>query len=157
MLEQVETDEQRVQIAAIEAQRVPWREIGGWYAPWALAAVLVLVVFGALWMASASADDASYAIGLIGAVLSLAVLFWELDTVMKGRSLVLSSRVVVDDEVSLLVLIALLLIMALGGLILAADGTSVAANGVGYGLALFGVVFIFANLKHYFDAREQGP
>jgi hypothetical protein len=154
MLEQVETDEQRARAAAVEAQRVPWREIGRWYAPWALAVVLVLVFLGALWTASASTDEGGYAVGVIGAVLALGALLWELNTALNGRSLVLSSRVVVDDEVSLLVLIVLLVIMALGGLVLAADGTSVVDGGVGYGLALFGIVFIFVNLKHYFDVRE---
>ena len=60
----------------------------------------------------------------------------------------------VDDEVSLVVLTALLGILAVGGLILAARGPSPTAMGVGYGLGIFGIGFAFANLKHYFDRLE---
>jgi hypothetical protein len=64
--------------------------------------------------------------------------------------------VLVDDELSLIVLMVLLGVLALGGLMLAAHGPSPTANGVGYGLSIFGIVFAFANLKHYFDRLEAG-
>jgi hypothetical protein len=60
----------------------------------------------------------------------------------------------VEDEATLVVLIALLGVLALLGLILAARGPSPTASGVGYGLCIFSVVFAFANLKHYFDRLE---
>jgi hypothetical protein len=67
----------------------------------------------------------------------------------------LSLQVLVDDDISLVVLMVLLGILALLGLVLAARGPSPTANGVGYGLCIFGIVFAFANLKHYFDRLED--
>jgi hypothetical protein len=154
MVDGPETDEQRALIAEIASRRVPLREIGYWYAPWALATVLALICLAALWTASVATDDGGYAVGLIGAATALGALIWELQISMRGRPITLSSYVLVDDEVSLLVLIAILIALALGGLILAAGSESATARGVGYGLAFFGVVLIFLNLKHYFDVRE---
>jgi hypothetical protein len=57
--------------------------------------------------------------------------------------------------VSLVVLMVLLVVLAFVGLILAARGPSPTANGVGYGLVIFSIVFAFANLKHYFDRLES--
>ncbi len=125
-----------------------------WFAPWFVAAILVVVCLGALWCASSASDDLTYAIGLIGALLALIALIWE----GRRRALRRDRGFVASDvgrrRVSLVVLMVLLGVLALGGLMLAAHGPSPTANGVGYGLCIFGVVFAFANLKHYFDRLE---
>jgi hypothetical protein len=154
MLDHVENDEMRARIAEVEAQRIPVHEVLGWFTPWFIAAVLVLVCLGALWCASSARDDLTYVIGLIGALLALVALIWESIVALSGGIEDLSLQMLVDDDLSLIVLMTLLGILALGGLILAARGPSPTANGVGYGLAIFAVVFAFANLKHYFDRRE---
>jgi len=149
-----ENDALRARIAEVEAQRVPFAEVLSWFAPWFIAAILVLVCLGALWCASSATDDLTYAISLIGALLALTALIWEGRTALSGGIADLSLQMLVDDEVSLVVLTALLGILAVGGLILAARGPSPTAMGVGYGLGIFGVGFAFANLKHYFDRLE---
>jgi Kef-type K+ transport system membrane component KefB len=155
MLNQAENDEMRVRIAEVEAQRVPLTEVVSWLLPWLIAAILVVVCLGALWCASRASDDLTYSIGLIGALLALVALIWEGLAALSGRIGDLSLQVLVDDEVSLVVLMALLVVLALFGLILAARGPSPTASGVGYGLCIFSIVFAFANLKHYFDRLER--
>jgi len=154
MLDHVEDDEMRARIAEVEAHRVPVNEVLSWFAPWFIAAILVLVCFGALWCASSASDDLTYAIGLIGALLALVAVIWEGLAALSGGIGDFSLQVLVDDDLSLVVLMVLLGILALCGLILAAHGPSPTANGVGYGLCIFGIVFAFANLKHYFDRLE---
>ena len=155
MLDHVENDELRARIAEVEAQRIPFGEVLSWFTPWIAAAVLVGVCLGALWCASSASDGLTYAIGLIGALLALIALLWEASAALSGGIGNLSLQMLVDDDLSMIVLIVLLAILALGGLILAARGPSPAAIGVGYGLCIFGVVFAFANLKHYFDRIER--
>ncbi len=154
MLDHAENDEMRARIAEVEAHRIPVNEVMGWFAPWLVAAILVVVCLGALWCAASASDDLTYAIGLIGALLALIAVIWESAAALSGRIGDLSLQVLVDDDVSLVVLMVLLGVLALAGLMLAARGPSPAANGVGYGLCIFGIVFAFANLKHYFDQLE---
>lgn len=156
MLDHVENenDAMRARIAEVEAQRIPVHEVLGWFTPWFIAAILVLVCLGALWCASSASDNLTYAIGLMGALLALIALIWEGVAALSGTIEDWSLQTLVDDELSLVVLMALLVILALGGLILAARGPSPTANGVGYGLCIFAIVFAFANLKHYFDRLE---
>jgi hypothetical protein len=144
----------RVRIAAVEAQRIPMSEALGWFVPWVIAAILVIVCLGALWCASSADDDLTYAIGMIGALLALVALIWETVTALAGEIGQFSLRMVVDDELSLIVLMVLLGVLVLGGLMLAARGPSPTASGVGYGLCLFGIIFAFANIKHYFDRLD---
>jgi hypothetical protein len=154
LVETEEDDTLRARIAEVEAQRIPVTEVVSWFAPWLVAAILVLVCIGALWCASSASDDLTYTIGLFGALLALIALVWEGVAALSGGLGDFSLEMLVDDDVSLVVLMALLAILALGGLVLAARGPSPTATGVGYGLCIFGVVFAFANLKHYFDRRE---
>jgi hypothetical protein len=121
-----------------------------------IAAILVIVCLGALWCASSASDDLTYAIGMIGALLALVALIWEMGSALAGKIGNFSLQMVVDDEASLIVLLVLLGVLVLGGLMLAARGPSPTANGVGYGLCIFGIVFAFANIKHYFDRQESG-
>jgi hypothetical protein len=155
MLDRIETDEWRSRVAEVESHRVAASEVGRWFAPWILAGGLIVVCLSGLWCASAATDDGTYAIGLAAAVLALAALMWQLRVVLDGRTINLSERLLVDDQDSLAVLVALLGVMAVGGLVLAARGASPATSGAGYGLCLFAIVFAFANLKHYFDRREN--
>jgi hypothetical protein len=154
LVETEEDDTLRARIAEVEAQRIPVTEVLSWFAPWLVAAILVLVCIGALWCASSASDDLTYTIGLLGALLALIALVWEGVAALSGGLGDFSLEMLVDDDVSLVVLMALLAILALGGLVLAAREPSPTATGVGYGLCIFGVVFAFANLKHYFDRRE---
>ncbi|HEX4194829.1 MAG TPA: hypothetical protein VHY80_17105 [Stellaceae bacterium] len=149
-------DEMRARIAEVEANRIPMSEALGWFAPWAIVAMLVIVCLGALWCASSASDDLTYAIGMIGALLALIGLIWEVSSALSGKAGNFSFQMVVDDEASLIVLMLLLGVLVLGGLMLAARGPSPTANGVGYGLCIFGIVFAFANIKHYFDRQESG-
>src|ERR1700752_1458905 len=120
MLDQAENDEMRARIAEVEAQRVPLNEVVSWFVPWLIAAILVVVCLGALWCASRASDDLTYSIGLIGALLALVALIWEGLAALSGRIGDLSLQVLVDDEVSLVVLMTLLVVLALLGLVLAA-------------------------------------
>ena len=154
MLDNEEDDALRARIAEVEAQRIPAAEVLSWFAPWFIAAVLVLVCLGALWCASSASDDLTYTIGLIGALLAFVALIWEGIAALSGGLDDFSLQMLVDDDLSLVVLMVLFALLVVGGLILAARGPSPTANGVGYGLSIFSVVFAFANLKHYFDRRE---
>ena len=154
LVETEEDDTLRARIAEVEAQRIPVTEVLSWFAPWLVAAILVLVCIGALWCASSASDDLTYTIGLLGALLALVALVWEGVAALSGELGDLSLRMLVDDDLSLVVLMVVLGTLAVGGLVLAARGPSPTAMGVGYGLCIFGVVVAFANLKHYFDRRE---
>lgn len=156
MLDQPETDQARRRREEIEARRVPLGDVARWFAPWILAGILVVVIVAGLWCASSAVDDATYAIGIAAAALAFLALLWELVRALGpeggGGAFAIWS---IEDETSLGILIAVLAILAVGGLVLAATVDSAAANGAGYGLFAFGLVFIFANLKHYFDRRER--
>jgi hypothetical protein len=154
MLDHAEDDGMRARIAEVEANRIPMSEVLGWFSPWIVAAILVVVCLGALWCASSASDDLTYSIGMIGALLALVGLGWEVSAALSGGIGKLSLQMLVDDEMSLIVLMVLLGVLVIGGLMLAARGPSPMANGVGYGLCIFGIVFAFANIKHYFDRLE---
>jgi len=155
MLSDNESDDLRARIAEVEARRVPLNAVMGWFWPWIIGGVLALICIGGLWCAASAADDGTYAVGLAGAALALLALLWELHAAFTGNIDSAQSRLLVDDAEPLVVLIALLFAMALGGLILAARGETPATSGAGYGLCIFAIVFAFANLKHYFDRREN--
>lgn len=154
MLDEIENDDFRARVEEVESHRVALSEVARWFAPWILAGVLVLVFAGGLWCSSAATDDGTYAFGLLAALLALLALVWELGMALGPGLGNVASRLLVDDDTSLLILVALLVVLAVGGLVLAARSPSVAASGAGYGLFVFGLVFIFANLKHYFDRRD---
>lgn len=137
--------------AEVTAQRVALREIWRWIAPWILAAVLIIVFLLGLVGASGAADDGTYWIGLIAAVLALAVLIWLLRAALDGDEW---PSLFVEEPEPLIILIALLTILAVIGSVLAARGESVAVSGTGYALGAVSILLIFFNLKHYFDCRE---
>src|SRR5579875_1775616 len=151
MLDQPGTDERQSRLAEIEARRVPLGEVASWFAPWILAGILAVVLVAGLWCASSATDAGGYAVGLAAAALAFLALLWELATALGRGGSAAFAIWSVEDETSLVVLIVLLAILAVGGLVLAARSDGAAASGAGYGLLVFGLVFIFANLKHYFD------
>lgn len=154
MLDQIETDDLRVRMAEVEAQRVPLGEVARWFTPWALAGILVLIFIGGLWCAASAVDGGTYAVGLIGAALAFGAMIWEFSAALGGRPIVArGDGWLVEDETSVVILVALLVILAVVGLVLAARAASVAANGAGYGLCIVAIVFICLSLKHYFDRR----
>lgn len=154
MLDQPDTDQFRSRMKEVESRRVPLDEVARWFAPWVLAGVLVVVLFAGLWCASSAGDDATYAIGIVAAALAFLALLWELAAALGagGGAFAIWS---IEEATSLGILVAVLAVLAVGGLVLAASSDSAAANGAGYGLFVFGLAFIFANLKHYFDRRER--
>lgn len=156
MLDETNDNGLQARIAEVESRRVPLAEVARWFAPWVLAGGLMIVFLGGLWFASAAADPGTYAVGLAAAALALGALIWELVTALAGKlGSGKADRFLVEDETSLVVLVALLVALALGGLVLAARSAEVAASGAGYGLFFFAIVLICVNLKHYFDRRER--
>ena len=155
MLSDSESADLRARIAEVEARRVPVNTIVRWFWPWVVGGVLTLICLGGLWCAASAVDDGTYAVGLAAAALALLALIWELHTAFAGDINGALARLLVDNAELLVVLVALLAAMALGGLILAARGGTPATGGAGYGLCVFGIVVAFANLKYYFDRCES--
>jgi hypothetical protein len=134
--------------------RVAFDELWRWVAPWLAGAFLVLAALLGLFTASRAQTDGSYVIGFVTAGLALLMLAWRLKRALDGDRV--PASVLVDDATALVVVIALLAVLAVGGLLLAARSDEAVPEAVGYALFGFALVFIFANLKHYFDARERG-
>jgi hypothetical protein len=135
----------------VAAQRVPAREVARWVGPWLLAGVLVIVLVLGLVTASGAADSGTYWLGVVGAVLALVILLWQLDAALGGRPL---PSLLVDEPEPLVITIALLALLAMLGLVLAARSESSAVNASGYALFIASLLIGFANLKHYFDRQE---
>ena len=129
----------------------PSREIWGWVAPWLAGALLSMGALLGFLTSSGANDEATYIVGFVTAGLCLGALVWGMKAFIDGRRVAL----VVDREDSLLVLVALLAVLAIGGLFLAANfGGAVAAVGyAGFGV---GLATIAINLKHYFDRHDGG-
>lgn len=144
--------------AARRARRVPLRDIRTWIAPW-LAGVLLA---GVTLLGFFTADDAqnrdSYAAGLVTAGLGLVALIWLVKRAVDGPSSDQAPDFVVMRLDSLLLLIALLTAVGIGGLFLAAD-TRGATQPAGYALFVVCLAFIARNLKYHYDrtdARRSG-
>jgi hypothetical protein len=133
--------------------RVGFDELWRWLAPWLVGAFLALAALLGLFTASRAQTDGSYAIGFATAGLALLMLAWRLKRALDGDRA--PASVLVDDATALVVVIALLTALAVGGLLLAARSGEVVPEAVGYALFGFSLVFIFANLKHYFHRRER--
>jgi CDP-diglyceride synthetase len=133
--------------------RIPIGELWRWLAPWLLGAFLIGAALLGLLTASRAQDDATYLLGFITAGVALLMLVWRVKTAIEGGGAV--APVLVDDPAALVIAIGLLAALAVGGLLLAARSGAAAPEAVGYGLFGFCLVFIFANLKHYFDGRDR--
>lgn len=155
MLDRPEGDDLRARIAEVESRRIPFGEIARWFGPWVLAGALVAMLIAGLWFASDAVDDGAYAVGLAAAAFALAALVWEVGIAFGGGARRLSGTVFVEDDATIVILLALLAVLAVGGLVLAARTDSVATIAAGYGLCVAAILLAAANLKHYFDRREE--
>jgi hypothetical protein len=136
------------------AERVGLGEVWRWLAPWLLGGFLAAAVFLGFYAASRAQDDGTYILGFVTAGLAFLMLAWRVKLALDGRGSV--APVLVDDASALVIVIALLAVLAVGGLVLTARGGASVLEAVGYALFGFCLAFIFGNLKHYFDARERG-
>ncbi len=145
------TVEGRTDNSGIVASRVNWKDLCAWFAPWAIGAVLIGAFLLGLWTASDAHDNGTYAAGMIAAGLALIGLAWDLKAYLDGTL----PTILVDTAEALLILEGLLVALALGGLILAAEGEGSALREIGEALFLVCVGLIFWNMKHYFDHRDH--
>jgi CDP-diglyceride synthetase len=135
-------------------ERVGLGEVWRWLAPWLLGAFLAGAAFLGFYAASRAQDDGTYILGFVTAGLAFLMLIWRVKLALDGRGS--AAPVLVDEASALVIVIALLAILAVGGLVLAARGGAVMLQAVGYALFVFCLAFIFGNVKHYFDQRERG-
>jgi hypothetical protein len=138
-------------------ERVGWDELGCWVAPWLLGAALAAVALLGLLAASRARDDGTYALGFVTAGLAVLALAWQVKRACDGAASRGLPPLLVEDGASLVVLVAVLAALATIGLLLAARAGEAILAAAGYALFGSGLVFIFWNLKHYFDAQERGP
>lgn len=130
-----------------------WR----WTAPWILGAVLAIVALLGLSTASHARDADAYAVGFATAGLALLALVWLVKRACDGQAVPPALPLLVQDAATLVVLAALLAAQAVLGLLLAARAGDITLRVAGYGLFGFSLVFLFWNVKHYFDIREHSP
>jgi|SRR5690348_12216646 len=139
---------------ARRARRVPLRDIWNWIAPWLLGVLLGCAsLFGFLTASGARGAD-TYAAGLLTAGLALLAIIWLVkqacDRPVRGWPF----SILVERPESLLLLIALLSALGVGGLFLAADARGAAAP-AGYALFIVCLIFIGWNLKHHYDRIDS--
>ncbi|MBU6507458.1 MAG: hypothetical protein KGQ82_08160 [Alphaproteobacteria bacterium] len=147
-------DPSRIAEAATRrAQRVPLRGIWIWIAPWLAGALLGGAALLGVFTASGAHDGDTYAVGLFTAGLALVALVWLVKRSVDGPARGWSFDLLVEQPESLLVLIALLAAIGIGGLFLAAD-TRGAAELAGYALFVVCLVLVAWNLKHYYDRTD---
>ena len=138
---------------ADHSNRVGLGEVWQWLAPWLLGAVLAAVALLGFFTASRAADEGSYIIGFVTAGLALLMLAWRIR--LAGRGAAMPLPLLVEDPTALLLLVAALTVLAVIGLLLAARGGDPVVAAVGYALFGSSLLFIFWNLKHYFDRRDH--
>lgn len=142
-----------MQEGPLPRDRVGFDAVWRWTAPWLFGALLVAAALLGLFAASRAQDDGSYAIGFATAGLSLLLLAWRIKSILDGGPAAVS--LLVEDSTALVVLILLLAALAVAGLFLAARSAAILPEAAGYALFVVALAFIFANLKHYFDRRDQ--
>src|SRR5690348_9363041 len=135
---------------ARRARRVPLRDIWNWIAPWLLGVLLGCASLLGFLTASGAHGPETYAAGLFTAGLALVALVWLVklacDRPPRGWPL----DILVERPESLVLLIALLSAIGVGGLFLAAY-THGSVQPAGYALFVVCLIFIGWNLKHYYD------
>jgi hypothetical protein len=136
--------------AGRSAQRVPLKDIGRWIAPWFAGVLLAGATLLGFFTASGAEGPDTYAAGLVTAGLALVALGWLVKGTFDERTVRWPLEFLVERPESLLLLIALLVAIGIGGLFLAADARG-AAETAGYALFIVCLLVIAWNLKHYYD------
>ncbi len=131
------------------APREVWRLIAPGLGYIFLAAASVLGLF----TASGAADTATYDAGLATFVVAAIIIAVRIKRQLDGKEVGFLLDISVAGTDSLLVSIAVLVVLALVGVVLAA---AVGGTFYGMGLALFVIatLVIFLDIKRYFDQRE---
>jgi len=142
------------EVTARRARRVPLRDIWNWIAPWLLGVLLGCASLLGFLTASGARGADAYAAGLFTAGLALVALIWLVKWACDRPARGLPFDIFVERPESLLLLIALLTAVGVGGLFLAADARG-AAESVGYALFVVCLVFIGWNLKHHYDQLDS--
>jgi hypothetical protein len=128
-------------------------EVRGWIAPWLGHGLLVAAGIFGLSTASGAPDDATYDAGMITFALAVLILAIRLKRQLDGDELGLLLPVSVGREDGLILSIALLTVLGLGGAIVAAT-TGGIFYGVGLALFIISAALIFHEIKQYFDRNE---
>ncbi len=137
---------------------MPLRDLGVWVAPWFVGALLGGVTLLGLLTASHAPTGDAYAAGLVAAALGFIALIWLVKRSIDGPVRSPSPGVFVERLDSLLLLIALLTAIGIGGLFLAAY-TRGPTEIAGYALFAVCVLMVAGNVKHYYDrtaSRRSG-
>lgn len=142
---------------SLPPDRVAPGELWRWAAPWLLGALLVVVALLGLFTASRAQDEGAYAVGFVTAGLAVLALAWRIRRAFDGAAPRTPLPVLVDEPVALAIVVVALAVLAVVGLLLAARSNEAVVAAVGYALFGFSLVFLFWNLKHYFDGRERRP
>jgi hypothetical protein len=129
-----------------------WRMVAPWlgYAFLAVAAVL------GLFTASGAGDRATYASGLATVAIAALLIAWRMKQQFDGVEVGFLLPVSAAGPDTLFVTLVVLGVLGLAGAILAATvgGT---VYGIGIALFIIAALFIFIEIKRYFDRRERGP
>jgi len=136
------------------AQRVPLNDIGRWIAPWLTGVLLAGATLLGFFTASGAEGPDTYAAGLVTAGLALVALGWLVKGAFDDRTVRWPLKILVERPESLVLLVALLTAIGIGGLFLAADAHG-AAKTAGYALFVVCLLVIAWNLKHYYDRTDS--
>lgn len=141
----------------IAAQEAPagagaaWRLVAPWLGYGFLGGAAVLGLF----TASGAEDDATYASGLATVAIAALLIAWRMRQQLDGRDIGFLLPVAAAGSDTLFVTIAVLAALGLAGAILAATvGGTVYA--IGIALFIIAALFIFIEIRRYFDRREGG-
>ena len=140
--------------ASRRRQRVSLRDIGIWVAPWLAGVLLACATLLGFFTAADARGPDTYAAGFFTAGLTLIALVWlvkrSCDRPVRGWLF----DIRIERPESLLLLVALLAAIGIGGLFLAADAHG-AAESAGYALFVVCLLFIAWNLKHHYDQIDS--
>ncbi|MGH7013900.1 MAG: hypothetical protein ACREEL_07050 [Stellaceae bacterium] len=134
--------------------RMPLRDIWIWIAPWLAGVLLACATLLGFFTASGAPGPDTYAAGLATAGLAFLALVWLVKRCVDHPAEGWTFDILVDRLESLLLLVALLIAIGIGGLFLAADARG-AAQSAGYALFVVCLIFIAWNLKHYYDRTDS--
>lgn len=127
-----------------------WRLLAPWLGYLLLGAA---ALFG-LFSASEAADTAEYQAGMVTFALALGLIALRMKRQLDGHYDGLLLPLAVTDEDGFQLYLAVLGVLAVGGLVLAASTENV-FHEVGIALFLICVALVFWNVKRYFDRREE--